>query len=52
LPVMLHLPPTHHKTSKHVFPHEIDSRVEPPKIPGFKFKPRQANFSSQIKPGY
>jgi hypothetical protein len=50
LPTMLHLSPTHHETRKHVSPHKTDSRVEPPKFPGFKFKPRQANYSSQIKP--
>jgi hypothetical protein len=52
LPAMLHLSPTHHETSKHISPHEIDSRVEPPKFPEFKFKPRQVNYSSQIKPRY
>jgi hypothetical protein len=47
---MPHLSPTHHETSKCVSPHETDSRVEPPKFPGFKFKPRQINYLSQINP--
>jgi hypothetical protein len=50
LPTMPHLSPTHHETSKHVSPHETDSRVEPSKFSGFKFKSRQVNYSSQIKP--
>jgi hypothetical protein len=29
---------------------ETDSRLEPPKFLRFKFKPRQVNYSSQIKP--
>jgi hypothetical protein len=49
LPAMLHLSLTHHKTSKCVSLHETDSRVEPPKFSRFKFKPRQVNYSSQIK---
>jgi hypothetical protein len=52
LPAMPHLSPTHHETSKCVSPHKIDSRVEPPKFPGFKFKPRHINYSSPIKPRY
>jgi hypothetical protein len=52
LPAMLHLSPTHQETSKHNSPHKIDSRVEPPKSSGFKFKSRQVNYSSQIKPRY
>jgi hypothetical protein len=52
LPNVPHLSPTHHVTSKHVSPHQTDSRVEPPKFSGFKFKPRQVNYSSQIKPRY
>jgi hypothetical protein len=39
-PSLLHLSPTHHETSKCISPHETDSRVEPPKFPEFKFKPR------------
>jgi hypothetical protein len=50
LPAMPHLSPTHHETSKCVSQHETDSRVEPPKFCGFKFKPRQVNCLSQIKP--
>jgi hypothetical protein len=52
LPTMPHLSPTHHKTSKHVSPHDTNNRVEPPKFSGFKFKPRRVNYSSQIKPRY
>jgi hypothetical protein len=52
LPTMLHLSPTHHEASKHISPCQIDSRIEPPKFPRFKFKPRQVNYSSQIKPRY
>jgi hypothetical protein len=52
LPAMSHLSPTHHKTSKHDSSHKIDnSRVEPPKPPGFKFKSWQANYSSQSNHG-
>jgi hypothetical protein len=50
LPTMPHLSPTHHEISKRVSPHETYSKVEPLKFPGFKFKPRQVNYSSQIKP--
>jgi hypothetical protein len=46
---MLHLSPAHHMTSKHISPHKIDSRVEPPILPEFKFKPGQVNYSSQRK---
>jgi hypothetical protein len=52
LSAMLHLSPTHHETSKCISPHETDSRVEPPKFLRFKFKPKQVNYSSQIKPRY
>jgi hypothetical protein len=52
LPAMPHLLPTHHEISKHGSPHETDSMIEPPKFPEFKFKPRQVNYSSQIKPRY
>jgi hypothetical protein len=52
LSAMPHMSPTHHETSKRVSPHEIDSRVEPPKNFGFKFKPSQVNYSSQIRPRY
>jgi hypothetical protein len=47
-----HLSPTHHETSKCVSSHETDSREEPLKFPRFKLKPRQVNYSSQIKPRY
>jgi hypothetical protein len=34
------------------FSTQKDSRLEPPEFSGFKFKPRQVNYSSQIKPSY
>jgi hypothetical protein len=37
---MPHLSPTHYGTSKHVSPYDTNNRVEPPKSPEFKFKPR------------
>jgi hypothetical protein len=46
LPAMPHQSPTHHETSKHISPHETDSRAGPPKFLGFKFKPWQVNYSS------
>jgi hypothetical protein len=52
LPTMPHLSPAHHEKSKHVSPHNTDNMVEPPKLPGFKFKPGQVNYSSQIKSRY
>jgi hypothetical protein len=52
LPAMLHLSPIHHETSKHASPHDIYNRLEPKKIPEFKFKPRQINYSSQLKSSY
>jgi hypothetical protein len=51
LPAMLHLSPTRHETSNRVSPHRTYSWVEPQKFPRFKFKPRQVNYSSQIKQG-
>jgi hypothetical protein len=33
-------------------PSLLACRVEPMKFPRFKFKPRQVNYSSQIKPRY
>jgi hypothetical protein len=41
--IMPHLSPMHHEKSKHVSPHEINSRVELPKFLEFKFNPRQVN---------
>jgi hypothetical protein len=38
-------------SSKHVSPHKIDGRVKLPKFSGFKFKPRQVNYSSQSNKG-
>jgi hypothetical protein len=49
---MSNLSPTNHETSKCVSPHDTNNRVEPLKSPRFKFKPRQVNYSSQIKPKY
>jgi hypothetical protein len=49
---MPHLSPTHHETITRISPHKTDSRVEPPKFSEFKFKPRQVNYSSQIKSRY
>jgi hypothetical protein len=51
LPTMPHLSPTHHGTSKHVSPHETDSRLEPPKFSGFKLKPRQSIIHHKSKQG-
>jgi hypothetical protein len=51
LPAMPHLSLIHHETCKHVSPHETNSKIEPPKFLGFKFKSRQVNYSSQIKQG-
>jgi hypothetical protein len=52
LSAMLHLSPTHHETSKQVSLHKTDSSVGLPKFLGFKFKPMQVNYSTQIKPRY
>jgi hypothetical protein len=52
LPAMPHQSPAHHKTSKHISSHNTDNMVEPRKSPEFKFKLRQVNYSSQIKPRY
>jgi hypothetical protein len=51
LSTVSHLSPVDHETSKHDSPHKIDSRVEPPKFPKFKFKLRQVNYSSQSNQG-
>jgi hypothetical protein len=50
LHAMLHLPLTHHETSKRDSPNEHEGRIEPQKCPGFEFKPRHVNDSSHIKP--
>jgi hypothetical protein len=52
LSAMPHLSLTHHGTSTRVSPYKIDCRVGPLKFLGFKFKPKQVNYSSQIKPSY
>jgi hypothetical protein len=46
LPIISHLSPTHHETSKCDSPHE-QIGVEPLKYPEFKFKQRHVNDSSQ-----
>jgi hypothetical protein len=48
LHAMLHLPPAHHKTSKYDSPNETKIKWN---CPGFKFKPRQVNDSSQSNQG-
>jgi hypothetical protein len=48
---MPHLPPAHHKTSKHDSPYETKIRIKLSKCLGFKFKPRQVNDSSQLSQG-
>jgi hypothetical protein len=50
LPIMPHLSPAHHETSKHDSPHE-QIGVKPSKSSEFKFKPRQVNCSSQLNHG-
>jgi hypothetical protein len=42
--------PSHHKISKHDYPHE-QIGVKPPKFLGFKFKLRQVYYSSQSNQG-
>jgi hypothetical protein len=46
---MSHLPPAHHETSKHDSPNETKVKEKKTKqnYPGFEFKPRQVNDSSQ-----
>jgi hypothetical protein len=44
---MPHLPPAHHETSKCDSPNKTKIKVKQPNRPGFKFKPRQVNDSSQ-----
>jgi hypothetical protein len=51
LPAMPHLPPAHHETSKCDSPNETEINVKLPKCPGFKFKLRQVNDSSQSNQG-
>jgi hypothetical protein len=52
LPAMSHLSLTHHGTSTRISPYETDCGVGPLKFLRFKFKPKQVNYSSQIKPSY
>jgi hypothetical protein len=47
LPTMSHLPPAHHETSKYDSSHGTRIRIKQPKYPGFEFKHRQVNDSSQ-----
>jgi hypothetical protein len=51
LHVMPHLSPAHHETSKHDSPLKQKTKVKQPKCPGFEFKPRQVNDSSQSNQG-
>jgi hypothetical protein len=51
LPAMPHLPPAHHETSKCDSPNKTEINIKLPKCPGFKFKPRQVNDSSQSNQG-
>jgi hypothetical protein len=44
---MPHLPSAHHETSKHDSPNEQRIKVKQLNHPGFKFKSRQVNDSSQ-----
>jgi hypothetical protein len=48
---MPHLPPAHHKTSKHNSPNETKIKVKLLKCPGFEFKTRQVNDSLQSNQG-
>jgi hypothetical protein len=50
---MPHLPPAHHETSKHDSPNETKVKENKTKqnYPGFEFKPRQVNDSSQSNQG-
>jgi hypothetical protein len=48
LPVMPHLSPACHETSKHDSPHKTKIKVKPPKLPRIEFKSRQVNYSSQL----
>jgi hypothetical protein len=52
---MPHLPPAHHETSKRDSPNETKVKEKQNKTkqncPGFKFKPRQVNDSSQSHQG-
>jgi hypothetical protein len=43
-----HLPPAHHKTSKHNSPNETKIKVKQLNRLGFEFKSRQVNDSSQL----
>jgi hypothetical protein len=52
LHVMPHLPPAHHKTSKRDSPNETKIKQKQKQThPGFEFKPRQVNDSSQSNQG-
>jgi hypothetical protein len=48
---MPHLPPTHHETSKHDSPNKPKIKKIKWNRPGFEFKPRQVNDSSQSNQG-
>jgi hypothetical protein len=49
---MPHLSPAHHEISKHDSPYETKIKVKLAKPPGFRFKPRHVNESSQIELRY
>jgi hypothetical protein len=48
---MSHVLPAHHETSKRDSPHEARIKVKLLKCPGFEFKPRHVNDSSQSNQG-
>jgi hypothetical protein len=53
LPVAMPTPVNYIPRDKQThFSTRTNNRVEPPKFPEFKFKPRQVNYSSQVKPRY
>jgi hypothetical protein len=48
---MPQLSPAHNETSKHDSTNETEIKVKVSKCPGFEFKPRQVNDSSQSNQG-
>jgi hypothetical protein len=51
LPAVPHLPPAHHETSNHDSPNKTKIKVKQTNHPGFEFKHRQVNDSSQSSQG-
>jgi hypothetical protein len=51
LSAMSHLPPAYHETSKRDSSNETRIKLKVLKCPGFEFKPRQVNDSSQSNQG-